>query len=97
MSESGGLINSTCKEAGMDTGATVLRRLSNLEYQLTLQDLFQLPAAPGLDGIPPDVDQQGFRTYSAIQTVSAQHLRAYIGRAHALDEELMEAGKDPAA
>jgi len=88
-SESGGLINSTCKEAGMDTGATVLRRLSNLEYQLTLQDLFQLPAAPGLDGIPPDVDQQGFRTYSAIQTVSAQHLRAYITRAHGLAEELM--------
>ena len=78
-----------CKQAGTDTGATVLRRLSNLEYQLTLQDLFQLPAAPALDGIPPDVDQQGFRTYAGIQTVNAQHLRAYIARAQALAEALM--------
>ena len=32
----------TCAQVGMDTGSAVLRRLSNLEYQLTLQDLFQL-------------------------------------------------------
>ena len=79
----------TCAQVGMDTGATTLRRLSNLEYQLTLQDLFKLTAPPALDGIPPDVDYEGFRTYAGIQTVSAQHLRAYIDRAHALADELM--------
>ena len=73
----------------MDTGAAVLRRLSNLEYQLTLQDLFKLAAPPPLDGIPPDVDHEGFRSYAGIQTVSAQHLRAYIDRAHALADDLM--------
>ncbi len=79
----------TCAQVGADTGATTLRRLSNLEYQLTLQDLFKLAAPPALDGIPPDVDHEGFRTYVGIQTVSAQHLRAYIDRAHALADELM--------
>ena len=48
----------TCAQVGMDTGAAVLRRLSNLEYQLTLQDLFKLTAPPTLDGIPPDVDHE---------------------------------------
>ena len=79
----------TCAQVGMDTGAAVLRRLSNLEYQLTLQDLFKLATPPPLDGIPPDVDHEGFRSYAGIQTVSAQHLRAYIDRAHALANDLM--------
>jgi hypothetical protein len=85
----GGPTAETCAQVGMDTGAATLRRLSNLEYQLTLQDLFQLGAAPAVDSIPPDVDHHGFRTYAAIQSVSAQHLRAYIDRAHALADELM--------
>ena len=79
----------TCAQVGTDTSAAVLRRLSNLEYQLTLQDLFQLTASPSVDSIPPDVDRDGFRTYASIQSVSAQHLRAYIDRAHALADELM--------
>jgi len=79
----------TCAQVGLDSSPSVLRRLSNLEYQLTLQDLFQLSAPPTLDGIPPDVDRDGFRTYASIQTVSAQHLRAYIDRAHALADQLM--------
>jgi hypothetical protein len=86
---SGTITGETCAQVGMDTGAAVLRRLSNLEYQLTLQDLFQLTAPPALDGIPPDVDHEGFRTYAEIQTVSAAHLRAYIDRAHALADALM--------
>jgi len=85
----GTLTGETCAQVGMDSGAAVMRRLSNLEYQLTLQDLFQLTAPPALDGIPPDVDHDGFRTYANIQSVSAQHLRAYIDRAHALADALM--------
>ena len=68
----------------MDTGAAVMRRLSNLEYQLTLQDLFQLTAPPALDGIPPDVDHDGFRTYADIQTrVGAAPARLHRSRARA--------------
>jgi hypothetical protein len=85
----GTITGATCAQVGMDSGAAVMRRLSNLEYQLTLQDLFQLTAPPALDGIPPDVDRDGFRTYANIQTVSSQHLRAYIDRAHALADTLM--------
>ena len=85
----GTLTGETCAQVGMDSGAAVMRRLSNLEYQLTLQDLFGLTAPPALDGIPPDVDHNGFRTYANIQSVSAQHLRAYIDRAHALADALM--------
>jgi hypothetical protein len=81
--------NLTCAQVGADSSAAVMRRLSNLEYQLTLQDLFQLSAPPAVDSIPPDVDRDGFRTYATIQSVSAQHLRAYIDRAHALGDELM--------
>jgi hypothetical protein len=67
----------------------VLRRLSNLEYKLTLQDLFALTSPPAIDAIPPDVDKDGFRTFASLQTVSAQHLRAYIDRAHGLADELL--------
>ena len=81
--------NLTCAQVGADSSAAVMRRLSNLEYQLTLQDLFQLSSAARRRRIPPDVDRDGFRTYATIQSVSAQHLRAYIDRAHALADELM--------
>ncbi|MGK4003759.1 DUF1592 domain-containing protein [Sorangium sp. So ce1036] len=71
------------------TSPSVLRRLSRLEYQLTLQDLFQLDAPPAVDGIPEDTGQGGFRTISALQNVSDQHLRAYLATAETLGQELM--------
>jgi len=67
----------------------VLRRLSALEYQLTLQDLFELPAPPSLEGVPPDADKDGFRTFAEIQTVSSQHLRAYLDKARELADGLL--------
>jgi hypothetical protein len=63
--------------------------LSVLEYQLTLQDLFQLPAVPSVENIPPDQAKDGFRTYSALQTVSAEHLRAFLEKAQTLADELL--------
>src|SRR5687767_10264035 len=45
-----------------ETGMGVLRRLTKLEYGLTLQDLFALSAPPTLDGIPDDNARDGFRT-----------------------------------
>lgn len=68
---------------------SVLRRLSRIEYQLTLQDLFQLDEPPAIDAIPEDTGQGGFRTIAALQNVSDQHLRAYLATAETLGEELM--------
>ncbi|WP_234023545.1 DUF1592 domain-containing protein [Sorangium cellulosum] len=71
------------------TSPSVLRRLSRLELQLTLQDLFQLAEPPSVDNIPEDTGQNGFRTIAALQNVSDQHLRAYLGMAETLGQELM--------
>jgi len=67
----------------------VLRRLSALEYQLTLQDLFQLPTPPNLDGLPADTEKDGFKVYADVQTVSAQHMRGYWAKAQELGAALM--------
>jgi hypothetical protein len=72
-----------------DTGASVLRRLSREEYRLTLQQLFQLDAAPAIEAVPEDAQQDGFRTVAAIQSLSDQHLRAYLEVAEALGAELL--------
>jgi hypothetical protein len=73
-----------------ETGTGVLRRLTKLEYGLTLQDLFALSAPPTLDGIPDDNARDGFRTSAADQPVmDHQLLRAYLDRAKALATELL--------
>jgi hypothetical protein len=72
-----------------DTGANVLRRLSRQEYRLTLQQLFQLTEPPAIDAVPEDAEQGGFRTVAAIQSVSDQHLLAYLEIAETLGSELM--------
>lgn len=79
---------SSCSGAPADNGEAVLRRLSGLEYQLTLQDLFQLPAPPSLEGMPADTLKDGFKTFAEVQTVSAQHLRAYLDKAVELNDAL---------
>jgi hypothetical protein len=75
--------------ATADTGASVLRRLSRLEYRLTLQDLFQLPEPPAAEEVPEDAQQGGFRTVAALQNVSDQHQLAYLEVAERLGGELM--------
>jgi hypothetical protein len=73
-----------------ETGTGVLRRLTKVEYGLTLQDLFALSAAPNLEGIPDDNARDGFRTSAADQPVMDQQLlRAYLDRAKSLASELM--------
>lgn len=78
----------SCSGVPADNGASVMRRLSGLEYQLTLQDLFQLPAPPSLEGMPADTLKDGFKTFAEVQTVSAQHLRAYLDMAIELNDNL---------
>jgi hypothetical protein len=72
-----------------DVGASELRRLSNLELQLTLQDLFQLAVAPGIEGIPDDNAKHGFKTFADVQTMSPAHLSAYLELAGRLMDGLL--------
>jgi hypothetical protein len=81
----------TCSpELARDTDASVLRRLSKLEYGLTLKELLQLPAVPVTDAVPEDNDRDGFRTLSALHTLSAQHLRAFVELASNQAQALMK-------
>ncbi len=88
---SGGSTGSTTEQctSTSDTSASVLRRLSKAEYQLSLQQLFQLSEAPDVSQVPEDSDQQGFRTIASLQNVSDQHLRAYIDTATKLAQSLL--------
>ncbi len=76
-----------------DVSPNVLRRLSRLEYQLTLQSLFQLSSRPEIDGVPRDSDFKGFRTLAALQNVTTEHLRGYQATAQQLATDLVA---DPA-
>jgi hypothetical protein len=88
---SGSQASLSCKaDRAKDTGENVLRRLTKLEYALTLKELFQLPAVPATDAVPEDNDRDGFRTLSAVHTLSAQHLGAYVEVAAAQGKALLQ-------
>lgn len=87
---SGGSVaaGASCDEPDASPG--VLRRLTRLEYQLTLKELFELPNIPPLSTLPADSDYHGFRTLAALQNVTTEHLRAYQREVEALAEALLE-------
>lgn len=78
-----------CQTAPPDVGKSLLRRLSTLELQLTLQDLFALEAPPDVSELPPDNDVEGFNTFAEAQALSAQHIRAYLSLAQQLADALL--------
>jgi hypothetical protein len=78
-----------CTGTTPDVGRSALRRLSNTELQLTLQDLFGLAEPPSVDKLPPDITKDGFRTFADVQAVSAQHLRSYADTAKELADGLL--------
>lgn len=82
------ITGSSCADAGTDTSPNVLRRLSRVEYQLTLQDLFQLDVPPTLDAIPPDNENGGF-TLAQDQTISPVLMRSYLDTASELADALL--------
>ncbi len=51
-----GTPSEACTNAA-DASRSVLRRLTKLEFQLTLQELFRLDAPPDVSGVPEDSDQ----------------------------------------
>jgi hypothetical protein len=75
--------------AEQSVSESVLRRLSRVEYQFTLKELFQLTSAPNVDALPMDSDFKGFRTLAALQNVTTEHLRAYQAVAEQLAKELL--------
>lgn len=75
--------------SAVDTSETALRRLSQLEYKFTLEELFHLPSAPNVDAVPKDSDFKGFRTLAALQTITTEHLRAYQSISEKLATELL--------
>ena len=78
-----------CTGATPDADPTVLRRLSVLEYQRSVQSLLKLSAPPSSDGLPLDNERLGFRTFAEFQTMSAENLRGYLEKARGLATELM--------
>jgi hypothetical protein len=86
---SAGTVDPACLGAAADTDVNVLRRLSGLEYQRTVQSLLQLPAPPAVDDLPADNERLGFRTFAEFQTMSAANLRAYVEKASELADDLL--------
>ncbi|HEU5077340.1 MAG TPA: DUF1592 domain-containing protein [Polyangiaceae bacterium] len=72
------ITGTSCETAGVDAAASVLRRLTRIEYQLTLQDLLQLSEPPNVEAVPGDVAQAGFTAYAELHTISSTLLRAYL-------------------
>jgi hypothetical protein len=87
---SAGTVDPACANA--DTGSNVLRILSSLEYQRTVQHLFQLATPPPVDDLPADNERLGFRTFAEFQTMSVSNLRAYIDKARELADDLFADG-----
>ena len=81
------ITGSSCADTGTDTSSNVLRRLSRIEYQLTLQDLFQLATPPSLEAIPADNENGGF-TLAQDQTISPVLMRSYLDTASELADAL---------
>lgn len=77
-------------ECGEETiSPLVLRRLTKLEYALTVQELLALEAPPSVAALPEDPQEQGFRTVATLNGLSAQHVRAYLNTAESLSTALM--------
>lgn len=81
---------STCAaDAPADVGSNVLRRLSRVEYQLTVQQLLGLAAPPELAQVPEDPRYKGFRSASSLQGLTTQHVRGFADTAGTLASDLM--------
>lgn len=81
--------DATCEEVGSNVGANVLRRLTRVEYQLTVQDLFQLPSPSPVALVPEDVEKEGFTSFSEVQQIEVGHIRAYLDTAAELFSDLV--------
>jgi len=79
-----------CSEVETFLAPSLLRRLTRVEYMLSLQELFELDAPPDVSSIPDDPNEEGFRTLTALNSISPQHIRGYLGVAEQLAADLMD-------
>jgi hypothetical protein len=86
---SAGTVDPACASAAPNAGSNVLRMLSSLEYQRTVQSLFRLSVPPPVDDLPADNERLGFRTFAEFQTMSPANLRAYLDKAGKLADDLL--------
>jgi cytochrome c553 len=77
-----------------DPGPPLLRRLSRVEYNLTIRDLTGLDfdAADSV-GMPDDTPVTGFATYAAGQTISAALMEKYFAAADKIVERFKTASE----
>lgn len=67
-----------CASSNPPVGESLMRRLTRVEYQLSIQSLLALESPPDVTSIPDDPNEEGFRTVASLNSLSAQHLRAYM-------------------
>ncbi len=75
-------------EPAMDPGRVTLRRLNNVEYNNTVQDLLGTEKTPG-DNLPADEVSLGFDNISDVLTMSPLHAELYELAAEELIDEAM--------
>lgn len=82
----GGALASADKARLAGKGRTALRRLTRVEYENTVRDLFDLPGIPLQALLPPDGSVGGFDRNSEALGISHVNLAKYLEAAdHALD------------
>ena len=79
---------------------TALRRLTQLEYANTLQDLLYLDAEAAMalsGGLPAEADTGGFDTVASKQDISPLHVRSYLSAADSALDAAIQLGPRPEA
>jgi hypothetical protein len=78
------------------SGRTALRRLTRVEYENTMRDLFDLPGIPLQALLPPDGSANGFDKNSDALSISHVNLAKYIEAAdHTLDLAIADRPEAP--
>jgi hypothetical protein len=70
-------------EPSLDPGPTLVRRLTNNEYDRTVRDLLGVPSSPAA-GFPPEETTRGFRNQAAALQVAPLHVERYLESAEIL-------------
>ena len=90
------LVNANLEKRG--TQRAVLRRLTRLEYQYTIEDLLYLDAGIAselVSVLPAEADSGGFDTVANNQGISALHVRGYMTAAQSALDAALQTGPQP--
>ena len=76
-------------------GRSVVRRLTRVEYENTIRDIFEVPYVDLARYLPEDGDNHGFSKDSNSLNISSVHLESYLAAANAILDSLATPGKKP--